>query len=332
MISEPTRFSQITATPAVSSPGRLTRARLPRPHRPGRRRRQAGARTPSSSSSNFTGGNDGLNTVIPFDDPEYAKLPADAASIAEESDQEDQRSIGLHPSMTGLAELLQDKALCVVQGVGYPEPEPVALPLDGHLAGGSTAEQLSEGWIGKALKQLPARRRSTSSDKNEPSPLALAGAPVRVPSITSLEDFQLKMAAGGRQPRQEATAKGAIMPKRRRPEARRPAKPPACSTSCSAPPPTPTPAASGCRRSARTTSRRRRIRNTPLADAAEAGRPAHRRRPRRPALLRLHRRLRHARQPGQLQAARQPVAAGLRRDDGVLQGPGSPRPQGPRAA
>src|SRR5215207_7037348 len=69
----------------------------------------------------LTGGNDGLNTVVPFKDPEYARLrptlKLPAAQLKKLNDE-----LGLHPSMDGFAELLQDKALCVVQGVGYPNP------------------------------------------------------------------------------------------------------------------------------------------------------------------------------------------------------------------
>jgi uncharacterized protein (DUF1501 family) len=141
----------------------------------------------------MTGGNDGLNTVIPFADPEYAKLrptiKVPANQVRKLND-----SIGLHPSMSGLADLHQEHALCVVQGVGYPNPSQSHFRSMDVWQAGSTAENLPEGWVGRALKNLHTGAFHVASG-NESAPLALTGSPVRVPSITSIEDFQLKMAA-----------------------------------------------------------------------------------------------------------------------------------------
>src|SRR5947209_19774942 len=69
----------------------------------------------------FTGGNDGLNTLVPYKSEEYAKYrPTLKISAAEVKKIDDE--VGLHPQMDGLAALLEHKALCVVQGVGYPNP------------------------------------------------------------------------------------------------------------------------------------------------------------------------------------------------------------------
>src|SRR6516165_1872904 len=98
----------------------------------------------------LTGGNDGLNTVIPFKDPEYAKLrptlKQPEGQIKKINDE-----LGLHPSMAGLAELLEDNALCVVQGVGYPNPTQSHFRSMDIWQAASAADTLTEGWIGKAL-------------------------------------------------------------------------------------------------------------------------------------------------------------------------------------
>jgi uncharacterized protein (DUF1501 family) len=142
----------------------------------------------------LTGGNDGLNTVIPFKDPEYAKLRPTLrqpqAQIKKIND-----DLGLHPALTGFAELLHDNALCVVQGVGYPNPNQSHFRSMDIWQTASLDEKVNEGWLGKALKGLPGVPSFHLKSNNEPSPLALDGAPARVPSIKTLEEFQLQVAA-----------------------------------------------------------------------------------------------------------------------------------------
>src|SRR5205085_7925730 len=113
-------------------------------------------------------------------------------------------------ALEGMAKLYEDGAMAVVQGVGYPNPSQSHFRSMDIWQAASTAETATEGWIGKALKQIPNPAFHVSY-KNEPSPLALAGAPVRVPSITSLGDFQLKVesVSGADNRRQKAIIEGA---------------------------------------------------------------------------------------------------------------------------
>jgi uncharacterized protein (DUF1501 family) len=142
----------------------------------------------------LTGGNDGLNTVIPYADAEYAKLRP-TLKVPKEQVRKLDDHVGLHPALEAAAGLLQDQALCVVQGVGYPNPSQSHFRSMDIWQAASTAETLTEGWIGKALKGMPPTPTFHLAGSNESAPLALAGAPVRAPSITSLADFQLRTAA-----------------------------------------------------------------------------------------------------------------------------------------
>jgi uncharacterized protein (DUF1501 family) len=142
----------------------------------------------------LTGGNDGLNTVVPFKDPQYAKLrptlkiqPAQLKKVNGE--------LGLHPSLGGFAELLQDRALCIVQGVGYPNPSQSHFRSMDIWQAGSTADTLTEGWLGKTLKQMRGVPSFHLKNANQSSPLAFSGAPVKVPSIASLAEYQLQLTA-----------------------------------------------------------------------------------------------------------------------------------------
>lgn len=141
----------------------------------------------------LTGGNDGLNTVVPFADPDYAKcrptigIKADAVKKLTDS-------LGFHPAMTGLAELYQKGVVGVIQGVGYPNPSQSHFRSMDVWHAASTAETLTDGWLGRAMgkSKAPLPGFHLAAGGNEAAPLALAGAPARVPSLASLADFQLK--------------------------------------------------------------------------------------------------------------------------------------------
>ncbi len=217
----PTRRDFLQSTLAAGSlvswgltvPAFLTRtaAAAPTPEKPG-------AKDSILVVVQLTGGNDGLNTVVPFADEEYAKLRPTlrlpTGQIKKINDQ-----VGLHPSLDGLAGLLQDQALCVVQGVGYPNPSQSHFRSMDIWQSASTGEKLAEGWLGKALKQVPAVQSFHLAGTNESAPLALSGAPVRVPSVTSLEDFQLRIAgtSGSDKKEQRALIEAVAQPQQGQP-------------------------------------------------------------------------------------------------------------------
>jgi uncharacterized protein (DUF1501 family) len=70
----------------------------------------------------LSGGNDGINTVVPYADEGYAKhrrvLRLPNSQLIKVND-----SIGLHPSMRDAGKLLDSGRLAIVQGVGYPNPK-----------------------------------------------------------------------------------------------------------------------------------------------------------------------------------------------------------------
>ena len=64
-----------------------------------------------------------MNTVIPSCGPRnYARVLRPTLKQSRDQVRRIDDQIGLHPSMNGLADLLQDQSLCIIQGVGYPNP------------------------------------------------------------------------------------------------------------------------------------------------------------------------------------------------------------------
>ncbi len=143
----------------------------------------------------LSGGNDGLNTVIPFRDDAYyrarPKLGIPADRVLKVSD-----DLGLHPSFSGMAELLKMGQLAVVQGVGYPDPNRSHFEsMDIWHTCQRKEERSDDGWIGRYLDQ---RRDAWGADSpaihlgDQKQPYALAAQFVRTPSISSVERFRLQ--------------------------------------------------------------------------------------------------------------------------------------------
>lgn len=97
----------------------------------------------------LAGGNDGLNTVVPFESPRYYQLrPSLAVRAADVLRLNNE--VGLHPVCAPLKRLLDDGKLAVVQNVGYPNPNRSHFRSMEIWETGSEADQaLSTGWLGR---------------------------------------------------------------------------------------------------------------------------------------------------------------------------------------
>ena len=93
------------------------------------------------------GGNDGLNTVIPYADPLYYKLRPNIA-IEKKAILPLNNKIGFHPSLSGLKEIFDHKELAVIQGVGYPDPNRSHFrSIDIWDTASKSQEYLDTGWL-----------------------------------------------------------------------------------------------------------------------------------------------------------------------------------------
>ena len=97
------------------------------------------------------GGNDGLNTFIPFDNPLYYDLRPKIALSKEEVIAKNQ-GMAFHPALTGLAKMQQNGDLSVVQNVGYPEPNRSHFRSQEIWQTASDSNKyINEGWLGRYL-------------------------------------------------------------------------------------------------------------------------------------------------------------------------------------
>jgi uncharacterized protein (DUF1501 family) len=100
------------------------------------------------------GGNDGLNTVIPYTDAAYHDSRPDLAFTDKEVlDLGD--GLGFNPAMTGLHTMWQRKLCAVVRGVGYPKPNHSHFVSMDIWQTASPAEPAGSGWLGRWLDAQP---------------------------------------------------------------------------------------------------------------------------------------------------------------------------------
>ncbi len=102
----------------------------------------------------LSGGNDGLNTVIPLD--QYSNYYNARANIAIPQNKvlalTGTNTLGLHPSLTGLRDMYNNGNLCIVQSVGYPDPSFSHFrSTDIWNTGSASNEFLNDGWLGRYL-------------------------------------------------------------------------------------------------------------------------------------------------------------------------------------
>lgn len=101
------------------------------------------------------GGNDGLNTVIPYADSRYYAARPKIAIARDQVLQLDERT-GLHPALAPLLPLWQTKRLGIVQGLGYPKPNLSHFrSIEIWDTASASDEYLPSGWLTRALQAAP---------------------------------------------------------------------------------------------------------------------------------------------------------------------------------
>jgi uncharacterized protein (DUF1501 family) len=96
------------------------------------------------------GGNDGINTLVPYADPAYHDARPELA-YAEGDVLHLSDGLGLNPALKGLAELWQGQQLAVVRGVGYPKPDHSHFRSMDIWQTASPETPVNTGWIGRWL-------------------------------------------------------------------------------------------------------------------------------------------------------------------------------------
>ena len=125
------------------------------------------------------GGNDGLNTLVPYTDPAYRALrPSLGRDVSKTLPIDGQ--LALHPCLKGLYDLYQRGRLAIIQGVGYPEPDyshvgscAIWATADPDSAAHASRSTRCDGWLSRYLHATAgrARIRAVAFGRGLPAPL-----------------------------------------------------------------------------------------------------------------------------------------------------------------
>ena len=137
------------------------------------------------------GGNDGLNTFVPYANPAYYALRPKLA-IARDQVIQLSDAAGLHPALEPLLALWKSRELAVLQGVGYPEPNLSHFrSIEIWDTASKSAEYLQDGWLTRAFAAAPTPADFAADavivGSSDLGPLA--GAGTRAIALANTEQF-----------------------------------------------------------------------------------------------------------------------------------------------
>ena len=153
----------------------------------------------------LTGGNDALNTIVPYGDGLYYDNRR-TVRISEEEVLPIDNRFGFHPAMRAIKPFWDEGKMAIIAGVGYPNPnyshfrsmdiwytcEPDKIAIDG--------------WLGKAVREIDPRAENVLTAVNFgrglPRALSLAGVPVA--SVAQLDSYGLLTSLSSVSQRQSA--------------------------------------------------------------------------------------------------------------------------------
>src|SRR5947209_15748579 len=126
----------------------------------------------------MNGGNDGLNTIIPYADDLYHKARPTLRQTRDAVVRLDDH-VGLNRSMQGLRPLWEQGHLAVVQGVGYPNPDRSHFEAMDIWQSADPKRMVPTGWLGRAAVEIHDGEGGIHILHIGPSrlPLAVTGAP-----------------------------------------------------------------------------------------------------------------------------------------------------------
>jgi uncharacterized protein (DUF1501 family) len=153
----------------------------------------------------LSGGNDALNTVIPYSDPLYLENRP-VVRIDPEKVLPINERIGFNPAMEPIKALWDEGKVAIIQGIGYPHPNRSHFR-SMHIWHTCEPDKVgTEGWLGRTIRDIDPNHDNVLTGVNFgrglPSSLAVPGVPVA--SVGNLETYGVLTGIQGEDQRTEA--------------------------------------------------------------------------------------------------------------------------------
>ena len=153
----------------------------------------------------LTGGNDYLNTLIPYGDPLYYDNRTNVG-IPQEEVLQINDYVGLHPAASAIKSLYDDGKVAIINGVGYPTPNRSHFRSMDIWHTCEPDKVGNEGWLGRVIRDIDPKSENVLTGVNFgrglPRALALSGVPVA--SVAVLETYGVLTGITGEPERSEA--------------------------------------------------------------------------------------------------------------------------------
>jgi uncharacterized protein (DUF1501 family) len=153
----------------------------------------------------LSGGNDALNTLVPYGDPLYVdnrpsvRVPDDQVLRIDDK-------VGLNPNMVPLKKLYDEGKVAIIQGVGYPNPNRSHFRSMDIWHTCEPDKQGTEGWLGRAIRDMDPAKDNVLTGVNfgRGLPRALASPGVPVASVGNLATYGVLTGIDGEDQRADA--------------------------------------------------------------------------------------------------------------------------------
>ena len=155
----------------------------------------------------LSGGNDVLNTVVPYGDGLYYDFRP-TTGITEDNVIPLDGRFGLHPAMGRIKDLWDQGNVAVVNGIGYPKPDRSHFRSMDIWHTAEPEKLIAEGWLGRVIRELDPQKQNVctgvSFGTGMPRAMYLSGTPAM--SVSQLEGYGLLTTLSGEKQRRALNA------------------------------------------------------------------------------------------------------------------------------